>query len=111
MAAKYVEELRFAVFPLHTPTADGCSCGKPDCSSIGKHPRTSRGLHDATQDIGIIIGWWSEWPNANVGVRTGNSLIVLDIDGPEGEQSLKTLGTLPTTWESRTGRGRHVWFR
>jgi hypothetical protein len=27
------------VFPLHHPVNGHCSCGKSDCSNIGKHPR------------------------------------------------------------------------
>jgi Bifunctional DNA primase/polymerase, N-terminal len=39
---------------------------------------------------------------------------VLDVDGEDGEASLRALetehGALPATWESLTARGRHVWF-
>ena len=55
------------VFPLHTPTfspegdgaASGCSCGKPACKSIGKHPRTATGLKEATNDVDQIRKWWT----------------------------------------------------
>jgi len=32
----------WALFPLHNPTASGCSCGQA-CSSPGKHPRSKSG--------------------------------------------------------------------
>ncbi len=39
------------VFPVHTPTGDGCSCKDSKCSGVGKHPRTRNGLKDATTDF------------------------------------------------------------
>ena len=38
-ALEYVS-LGWAVFPCHTPTIGGCSCGRCGCTSTGKHPRT-----------------------------------------------------------------------
>jgi hypothetical protein len=49
--------LRFAskdwlVLPLHSIENDGgCTCGRLECSSSGKHPRTAHGLKDATKDV------------------------------------------------------------
>ena len=83
------DALRYAtagwyVIPLHSPVPNaGCSCGKADCKSIGKHPRTRRGLKDATIDEQTIRQWWRTWPDANVGIVTGarSGLLVIDIDG------------------------------
>jgi len=47
-----------------------------------KHPLTSHGLLDATDDEDKIEEWWSQTPDANVGLRT-DGLLVLDVDGPE----------------------------
>jgi hypothetical protein len=109
-----------AVFPCHSVDATGsCSCGKPDCagpgSSAGKHPRTANGLKDACTDAETVKSWWTQWPDANIGIPTGsvNGFVVIDIDGPNGEASLSTLPELPPTRESKTGRedgGRHLWF-
>lgn len=74
------------VFPLHTPTpSGGCSCGKP-CGNPGKHPRTKRGFKDATTDEEVIRAWWKQWPNANVGVVTGETskLLAIDVDPKNG---------------------------
>jgi hypothetical protein len=59
-----------------------------------------------------IDEWWRRWPEANIGVVTGqvSGVVVLDADGPEGLESLKALHTPATTWLSRTGRGWHQWF-
>ena len=39
--------------------------------SIGKHPRTRHGVRDITTDLEQITIWWRQWPNANVGIATG----------------------------------------
>jgi hypothetical protein len=60
----------------------------------GKHPLTRHGLHDATADPGVIRRWWTRWPQANVGIRTGaaSGLLVIDIDGP-GRDGITPGGT------------------
>ena len=60
--------------------------------------------------------WWAQCPDANIGIATGASgLVVLDPDGPEGLAELKTAsaGDLPRTLVSRTGResGFHFIYR
>jgi len=106
----------FRVFPCHTPMPNECSCGA-GCASPGKHPRTLHGCRDATADRTMIEAWWDRWPDANVGVATGEELHVLDIDGHHAQAKLDALcrehGSLPPTRAVRTGRegGRHLWFR
>jgi hypothetical protein len=46
----------------------------------GKVPLTGHGLHDATVDGDRVAAWWSRWPSANVGLRTGDAFHVLDVD-------------------------------
>ena len=111
------------VLPIHTPvkgaSGSACSCDGADCRSPGKHPRTTRGLRDATTDVAIIRGWWERWPDANVGVLTGaaSGLVALDIDPRNGgDETLRRLerahGPLPPTWRFLTGGGgQHVLFR
>lgn len=107
----------FHVLPLHTSTTAGCSCRRPDCDSIGKHPRTRNGLNDASTDAEQIWQWWQRWPDANIGVRTGGGVVLLDIDADkEGYESLQSLeaalGALPHTLCARTGGGgEHRYFR
>jgi putative DNA primase/helicase len=106
----------WAVIPLHTPEQGVCSCGKAACGSPGKHPRTMTGLKGASADPAQVARWWSMWPEANIGIVCGavSGLVVLDVDGPEGEESLKALeaaiGPLPETVEALTGKGRHLYF-
>ena len=94
----------WAVFPCHETVRSQCSCGLADCSSPAKHPRTRRGLHDASTDPARVMAWWRRWPSANVGVRTGSvsGLVVVDVDRrPGGLVSLAKLeqryGQLPAT--------------
>lgn len=118
-ARRYVER-GWLVFPVHHIGADGmCSCGREGCSSPGKHPRTSSGLKEGTNDLEQIEGWWERWPQANIGIVTGASsgLVVLDVDVDKGgEESLKELeaahAELPTTTIAVTGSGGlHYFFR
>lgn len=110
-AAQRYARRGWQVFPLHTPTARGCSCGKTKCS-IGKHPYTSNGLKDATTDEVQIRKWWTQWPDANIGIRTGveSGLLVLDIDGDDGRASIAAL-ECPDTVTAKTGKGQHYYFR
>lgn len=110
-----------AIFPAHFIRQDDgtCSCGKADCGNPGKHPLTSRGLHDATKDKAQIAKWWKVNPQANVGIATGaaNGLVVIDIDPKHGgSESLLSLeekyGLPPETVEVETGGGGlHLYFR
>lgn len=109
----------WAVFPCHEPApVDACSCGRPDCSSPAKHPRTRQGLKEASTDPATIAAWWHRWPSANVAVRTGaaSRLVVIDIDPRHGgDESLDRLvathGPLPATLAVHTGGGgRHLYF-
>ena len=91
------------------------------CVPNHKNPATQRGFHDATLDEATLQQWSTRWPNANLGMPTGetNGLIVLDVDcgeNKDGEAELAKLlaehGPLPETLEVRTPRGgRHIYFR
>lgn len=90
--------------------------GVPVFPLAGKRPITDNGLHDATTDEDQIREWWADRPDANVGIPTGavSGLVVVDVDGPEGEDTLAQLeaenGRLPVTMEVTTGKGRHLYF-
>ena len=65
----------------------------------------------ATTGPNIIRSWYKHFPQSNIGIVTGQrtGLIVLDVDGPDGEATLTTLeakhGPLPVTLTARTSRG------
>lgn len=101
MALQYAQR-GLAVFPVR---------------EMDKTPLTKNGCKDAIKDADIIQRWWEQLPNANIGMATGQAsgLWVLDIDGEEGEDSLRALeaahGALPSTMEVFTGGGgRHLYF-
>lgn len=73
----------------------------------------------ATDDPAIIREWWTKWPQANIGIATGPSnLVVLDIDMKDernGEEAFALLEllyeSLPETRQVRTASGgRHLFF-
>ncbi len=74
------------------------------------------GCRDATMDAGKITTWWTEYPDANVGIACGNGLVVLDIDAAHGgDGSLIDLesehGKLPDTPMVLTGGGgKHYYY-
>jgi P4 family phage/plasmid primase-like protien len=76
-----------------------------------------RWTREASTDHEQISQWWTGQPTANIGVRTGNvsGLVVLDVDGEEGQRTLTTwqaqYGDLPETPRQSTGRGFHYFFR
>ena len=102
------------VLPVHTPAASGgCSCARDGCDRPGKHPRLRHGLTDASTDPRRIEMWWTRWPDANVGLRTGIVMDVADIDSAEGWHTLRHVlgGAMPAGPQVRTGGGGwHFWF-
>lgn len=107
------------VLPLHSIKNGRCTCGKTNCGSPGKHPCLLTGLKGSTQDLAKVKKWWSRWPKANIGIRTGaeSGLVVLDIDPRNGGEKtfkklIKKYGTLPKTLKANTGGGGfHFYFK
>jgi len=105
------------VLPLHCARDGICSCRNKQCRTPGKHPRTGKGVKDASTDLSRIERWWKKNPDANVGVATGNGLRVLDVDPRNGgDATLAKLvavhGPLPKTVTIETGGGgQHYYFR
>lgn len=97
-ALAYAKELGWAVFPL-----------KPG----EKTPLTEHGFKEASASPEQITAWWTQHPTANVGIATGevSGIVVVDVDGPQGEEALAALGPLPACPTSSTGKGRHLFFQ
>lgn len=101
-AALRYAELGYPIFP---------------CRPGGKEPITEHGLNDATLDEDQICEWWSETPDANIGLRT-DGLLVVDVDPlPDGARNefasdLEQLSDLLVSAGTMTPRGgQHFWFR
>lgn len=116
-AARYAAQ-GWPIVPLHSAPGGRCSCGRPTCdgSGRGKHPRTPNGFKDASADSAIVREWWARWPEANIGFKpSAGALLVIDLDGPDGERRAAELGLLTEpTLEVVSGRpegGRHRYYR
>lgn len=109
-ALKYIA-LGWAVLPLHGLKAGACTCGKADCPSPGKHPRTElvpHGVHDASKDEAKVREWFTRIPNSNIGIATGETsgFWALDVDPRNGgDDLLASLPKLPETAYQLTGGG------
>ena len=91
----------FAVFPLKPR-------GKRPCGWLAPH-----GLKEATRDHAVIRDWWRREPQANIALRTGEGIFVLDLDN-EAAVSWFTNACgrhgAPKTLTVKTSRGFHVFF-
>lgn len=94
------------------------------CAEGSKEPLgrlAPHGCLDATDDEAQIRAWWADEPSANIGVATGNGLVVIDVDydpvtGLDGYQTLADLeaelGPLPKTFRVQTPRGgMHIYLQ
>jgi hypothetical protein len=76
----------------HPAVGTGCSCRDPSCGQVGKHPLGSlvpHGLKEATTNRARVLAWWTQQPQANIGLATGHRFDVLDVDGPAGAQAIR----------------------
>lgn len=82
-----------------------------------KTPLTKDGFKSATTDRDTVLAFWSQWPEANVGLATGHGFDVLDLDGPEGHTAFlaylrehEAEGYVHAGPVSLTGKGFHLLF-
>lgn len=83
-----------------------------------KVPATANGFKDATMDVERIDSYWRRHPQANIGLATGPSrLLVVDLDAVDGHCTaaldlLRSMGGVPYTYRVTTPRGgEHHYFR
>ena len=107
----------FSVLPLQGIKSNVCTCGKPKCSSPGKHPlKGFRWKQAASTNKTVVNQWWEQAKNGvhNIGVVTGcrskinnKCLVVVDVD----DSAHDIINKLPKTFTYRTGKGGfHFWF-
>jgi putative DNA primase/helicase len=83
----------------------------------GKKPAVTNGVHAAKKSLKLIEKHFTAHPRQNWAIATGQAsqIIVLDIDGPEGQESFKKLieANCPVskTVIVRTPHGRHIYFK
>lgn len=125
IALHYTTQHGWPVFPCRPADEDVVdpATGEID-TRAAKSPYTSNGLRGATKFERIIRRWWSDNPEAMIGVPTGAPIgaWVLDIDVPgnqhdhDGRLWLDAMiaehGPLPLTRQARTaGGGTHYFWR
>jgi hypothetical protein len=84
-----------------------------------KSPLTTRGFFDATQDAAQIRAWWQKYPDALVGVPTGQKtdLVVVDYDHCKADLSARdwigdhTDHLLTTRIHHTLNGGRHYLYK
>lgn len=105
-AALFYGSLGLAVFP---------------CEVNGKRPLARlapKGVNSAATAEITIREWWRQCPTANIGLRAGEGLLILDLDCKNGENGLddlmrmqEELGVLPPTPYAVTpSGGYHLFF-
>lgn len=81
-----------------------------------KTPATRNGFKDASTDPAAIRRWWADFPYSNIGLPTGHSFDVIDVDAPAGWKAygeLTDTGTLPEVHGvvSTAGAGLHLYVQ
>jgi Bifunctional DNA primase/polymerase, N-terminal/AAA domain/Primase C terminal 2 (PriCT-2) len=88
------------------------------CNPLDKRPLCAHGFKDATVDPDTIKSWWTQWPNAMIGVPMGpeSGVFCVDLDRKENVDGVATwnqwiseLGEPePTRQHSTPSTGRHM---
>lgn len=77
--------------------------------------RDSAGLHDATTDPAQIVEWWTKTPKANIGLRGGGGLCIVDADVKNGKDGLRALEAMDVNLDTLSvctpSGGRHFYYR
>ncbi len=115
-SALELAQVGFRVFLVHGIRDGHCTCGKPGCSSPGKHPIARGWQRTASSDEAAVRALWKGQPDANIGLVTGAGLSIIDLDGADGLETLRKWeaehGPLPLTCEVQTGGGgRHLFYQ
>lgn len=83
-----------------------------------RKPNLHEWQHLASDNPQQIDSWWSRKPNANIGILTGGTFIVIDVDIKSGKHGAKSLAelkaryNLPQTYTVRTASGGlHLYYQ
>lgn len=106
------------VTPCFRPLPDGgCSCRKPECGSIGKHPIPRGWQRTATSEEQAIRDQWASIRGeTNVGIVMGQQpngefWVAVDVDDAARLSELEEeFGPLPETLTCSSGRGERRFF-
>ncbi|WP_405805648.1 bifunctional DNA primase/polymerase [Streptomyces sp. NBC_00210] len=119
-SAMIINQASVSILTRITPMAAAISCAAERGWRViparrgSKHPIPTAWQDRATTDVATIARWWTQRPDANVCIVTGqaSNLWVLDIDDKNGAGGSTTLadlerryGELPLTYAVGTGSG------
>lgn len=82
-----------------------------------KPPLIGAWEQDASKDPDQVRRWWSQWPDANIGICCGLSdLVVVDVDMPDGPATWEALCkehgiSAETVTASTPSGGRHYYYK
>jgi hypothetical protein len=78
-----------------------------------KRPYTRNGFKDASANLDIIKRWWSTWPDALIGVPSGEKFVVVDVDlqHREAQEWYARANIPPTRTHITRSGGRHIFFQ
>ncbi len=122
LALQYVAD-GWKVFPCRSAAEEYSDPHTGEIITLGeKTPLTSNGFKGATRYRRIIERWWSDWPDAAIGLPTGSAIgfFALDIDNkPGGANGFEWLaemeaehGPLPQTARvTSPNGGLHIYFK
>lgn len=107
-------DMGWCVYPSHCVDLETglCSCGRPECPTPGKHPIGRWTDFQNRLPTPNEVEAWFTLMDCNVGMVTGkiSGVVVVDADGDEGINSVRSLG-LERTLSSRTGGGgMHLFY-
>jgi hypothetical protein len=115
--AVWYASLGYRVFPCagKVPAIPTQRAHKKGCQGVcGKW---GHGFYDGTTDSDTIKAMWANYPGSNIGVRTGNGLVVLDFDAEKGgsitafEAAFEVLPPTVTCLTGSGGGSQHTYLR
>lgn len=122
LAQHYTNDFGWPVFPCRSHAEEHVDSATGEIITLGeKTPLTTNGFKAATKFARILDRWWTDWPDAAVGLPTGSAtgFFVLDIDNkPGGANGFDWLdemeaenGPLPATARvTSPNGGLHIYF-
>jgi Virulence-associated protein E-like domain/Bifunctional DNA primase/polymerase, N-terminal len=116
--ARWLASLGIHIFPLN-PATKRPFANIDVASAIGwpEPPQGEGGLKFGTTDAAAIGAWWTRWPDALIGIRTGSisGLYVLDVDRKNDKDGFATINAnnwiiLNTVAAQTPSGGGHYYF-
>src|SRR6516165_11242583 len=114
---KRVDKATYNRFMLMVKAAGYASRGWRVFPCLAKERPLVKWRDAATTDHETVLAWWKRWPHALIGLPTGETFVVLDVDvktSPTGFDTLVDKGE-PLWWATPTvitpSGGAHAYFR